>query len=593
MKQQLRTLKLAFLSMIALSCSKDDTIQQSEVVNISVQDLVVTIDENPKTGQVLGTIKATTTSGKLSYKLAKESKEGAFEVNETSGEVTVKKATLFDFETNKQLTATVTVTNGDQSKDSNVEITLKDVETEVTGKTIITATDLEVTIAENPDNGFLIGKISASTEKSSLSFALESASVANAITVSAETGEVVVADVTAFDYETNTNITAVVIVTAEDQSTVKVAINITITDVQEGFPFDENSNGLIDIYTIEQLAAIRLDADGNGVADNTSSATDYATAFPNATSGTYTGYELMNNLDFSDTSTDFDNEDLKTFYKNNGWTPIPSYNAKFEGNNYSIKNLKISKSTSGNVGFFAVLDEKAYVNKVGFDNINVEGRNNVGGIAGQLKGQIQRCYVKGSIYATGGLSSDNAYKFNTRVGGMVGIMSSGSSSSTITSINFSYVDANVSAPEGYQVGGLIGATSVCSNGSICTMSVGDCYVKGSVSGKNITGGFIGEMLSNISVGRCYSIASVTGSGGFFFGSSGGTTANENYYDKTLNGGNTDTRPGATGKTSTEMKTPTTLDTGIYINWGRSTWDFGTANQYPAIIDVAGGVAGQR
>lgn len=91
----------------------------------------------------------------------------------------------------------------------------------------VTAQDFEVTIDENPEADFEIGTIDASTDKGTLSYEIESQSVAGAIAVDAASGTITVADPTKFDFETNPEITAVVNASSKGTTTpVNVTINL-------------------------------------------------------------------------------------------------------------------------------------------------------------------------------------------------------------------------------------------------------------------------------------------------------------------------------------------------------------------------------
>ena len=78
-----------------------------------------------------------------------------------------------------------------------------------TEPTTITANAFTVSIDENPNNGDIIGTVSAAAnDGSTLTFSLNTQSVAGALALDASTGELTVADASVFDYETNTAITA-------------------------------------------------------------------------------------------------------------------------------------------------------------------------------------------------------------------------------------------------------------------------------------------------------------------------------------------------------------------------------------------------
>ena len=101
------------------------TINLNDVDEITVQALTVEMDENPTSGQVLGTLQATS-SEILSYTITYQNPAGAFDINSSTGELTVDDASLFDFETNPNMLATISVDNGVYSVSANAYIDLND-----------------------------------------------------------------------------------------------------------------------------------------------------------------------------------------------------------------------------------------------------------------------------------------------------------------------------------------------------------------------------------------------------------------------------------------------------------------------------------
>lgn len=102
--KHLALLTLFGLLTVMLSSCGDD-----EVITINADSLIVTIDENPSTGQLLGTVPGQTSQGSLSYTITSQSPSGAFLLDNATGEVTVADASLFNFEDRNSLSATVLV----------------------------------------------------------------------------------------------------------------------------------------------------------------------------------------------------------------------------------------------------------------------------------------------------------------------------------------------------------------------------------------------------------------------------------------------------------------------------------------------------
>jgi len=115
MKKMKNTLKLsnlfAFIVLLtAFSCNSDD--EGNSIINaIQLQDLTVTIDENPTNGQVVGMVTTTQTvgGGTLVFSITSQTPTGALSIDASTGELSVVDAMLFDFETNPVITATVSV----------------------------------------------------------------------------------------------------------------------------------------------------------------------------------------------------------------------------------------------------------------------------------------------------------------------------------------------------------------------------------------------------------------------------------------------------------------------------------------------------
>lgn len=97
---------------------------------------------------------------------------------------------------------------------------------------VITASDFSVTIPENPTQGQVLGVLDATASEGQLSFSITTQSVQDAIAVNAD-GELSVADPQAFDFETNTEITAIINASVANASR-DINITITIDNVAEG-----------------------------------------------------------------------------------------------------------------------------------------------------------------------------------------------------------------------------------------------------------------------------------------------------------------------------------------------------------------------
>ena len=97
-----------------------------EEITVSTSDINLTMDESPSNNQLITTIEGVTNAGKITFDLLSETPLGAFSVDQDTGNLTVANSYFFDYENYQNLTATVTVNNGDVTKQSLINITLND-----------------------------------------------------------------------------------------------------------------------------------------------------------------------------------------------------------------------------------------------------------------------------------------------------------------------------------------------------------------------------------------------------------------------------------------------------------------------------------
>jgi len=226
-KNKLSYLFLLTVLLLTLGCSNDDDTS----IEVNLQNLEVTIDENPANGEIIGTIQ--TDGGEaLNLSIASQTPSGALTIDSDSGELTVADALLFDFESNPTITATVTAENAENTV--TVTINLNNVNE-------VSAQGFETTIDENPTEGQVLGTIQASGGASG--FSITGQSPSGALEIDSSSGELIVVDATLFDYETNPTITATVsIVDADSPVTVTVNLNNVIEITVQDLTVDIDEN---------------------------------------------------------------------------------------------------------------------------------------------------------------------------------------------------------------------------------------------------------------------------------------------------------------------------------------------------------------
>ncbi len=240
-----------------------------------------------------------------------------------------------------------------------------------------------------------------------------------------------------------------------------------------------------------------------------------------------------------------------------GWTPIGNsnitFNGSYDGQNYIIDNLYISRSGTNYQGLFGLTGSGATIQNLGLKNENLTGNYYTGGLVGWNGGTISKCYVSADIYAA------------TYGGGLAG--------HNVGNIQTSYSTGSLRG--GNRLGGLVGVQS----GGVISNSYTSTAVTSAVS-QDLYGGLVGDNSGKIT--NCYACGAMNvnpNQYGGLVGNNAGTVTNS-FWDTETTG--LSTSAGGTGKTTAEMKTQTT-----YTGWDFSTiWQIvgGDGANYPDLID---------
>ena len=123
LKKPWKVFILGLLSLVACSSDDDDTIVPiKENLTINVE-----VFEYPSETSLIATIESGLT-GSLTFALARISVEGALALDSDSGILTVLDPTAFDFENASSITGNITVTNGSETEEWSLNVTLKDID---------------------------------------------------------------------------------------------------------------------------------------------------------------------------------------------------------------------------------------------------------------------------------------------------------------------------------------------------------------------------------------------------------------------------------------------------------------------------------
>ena len=410
---------------------------------------------------------------------------------------------------------------------------------------------------------------------------------------------------------------------------------------------DTNGNGLIEIATAQQLDQIQHNLQGSSFKISDTDAGDSAGCGGQDGITACNGYELTNDISL-------------TTYAN--WQPIGRcttsasdctpvnrlFNAIFDGNNHTINDLTITNppgSYAHAAGLFGAISSDSILRNIHIRSANlIGGEDKVGLLVGYAAGaMIINSSAEGAVTASGndvgGLVGDGRFATitssyaaggnvsgNLNVGGLVGdgrfatITSSyaagGNVSGTANSvgglvgdgdsanITSSYaaggaVSGGVDVSGGFDVGGLVG------RGASATIT-SSYAAGGAVNGTNdYVGGLVGFGDSATITSSYAAGGAVIGTGdsvGGLVGNGSDATITFSYWDSDKS--KQESSQGGIGKTTEELKTPTSDDLGIYSTWSSGssgtcadgttlTWNFGTASEYPALNCTPNGFLPQR
>ena len=258
---------------------------------------------------------------------------------------------------------------------------------------------------------------------------------------------------------------------------------------------DDDDDRLVEVNSLAQLNAIRLDLNGDGVVAAADKA-NYAAAFPGLTDGMgcpdgddantdpdpCVGYELRSDLTF-DTNGDgsVTATDSGGLYWNGGqgWTAVGSattpFTGTFQGNGNTLSHLFINHTSATQAGLFGQVGSGGVIDGVKLREANIATSSGtaVGALAGVNGGTIKGSSAVGSIAA-------NKTEGTVYAGGLVG-----SSAGRIVS---SYAQAEITGSASV-VGGLAGH-----NGSIGSIVASYSAIVSSVTSR--TGAYLGGLVGH-------------------------------------------------------------------------------------------------
>ena len=426
--------------------------------------------------------------------------------------------------------------------------------------------------------------------------------------------------------------------------------------VTMGNNYDSDGDGLIEIDSLAQLDAVHHDLNGNGIPDRSDDSAAYTAVFPSPLDRMgcgfegCSGYELEADLDF-DTNGSGDADAGDTYWNDGeGWVPlglpefeffttlIGAFRATFEGNGHSISNLFVDRGDYS--GLFAGVERAGAVRNLRLIDVDVTGKESVGGLIGDNRGIVSDIRTSGRVSGelhVGGLiganlravlrSSSSAavtgmepptvfapgvrvvvtFGLRPGTGGLVGYNTGFIVSSHATGPVVG--DSNVGGLAGYNQSKLISGSYAtgkvtgesCAGGLVGVngepfddpATIAASYATGSVTGSSCGGGLAGYNYGEITAS--YATGRVTGGAGLVGDSIPATeipgTVTASYWDSRTSGHTSGTY--GSPRTTSQLQSPTSYS-GIYGSWNvdvdteegsDNPWAFGTSSQYPALKAV--------
>jgi VCBS repeat-containing protein len=208
-------------------------LNESPVIN----DQDFEVESGAPTGHIIGEVEASDPDAgqSLTYSIISGNTSSAFQINPSSGVLSVANSSAVNYLTNPQFNLVVRVTdNGNPSLNSSANV-LVFVSAQVNNPPVIAAQTFQ--IAENSANGTLVGQVVASDpdQGQTLSYSITGGNSNGAFALNAATGQITVANQNVIDYETTPQflITIQVQDNGEVNLTANAVMTINLTNVNE------------------------------------------------------------------------------------------------------------------------------------------------------------------------------------------------------------------------------------------------------------------------------------------------------------------------------------------------------------------------
>lgn len=281
---------------------------------------------------------------------------------------------------------------------------------------------------------------------------------------------------------------------------------------------------------------------------------------------------------------------VSPYNTNLGWEPIGNnsdpFSGKYDGQNYSIDSLFISRGNTNLIGLFGETTFSSEIMNLSLNGVNVTGNESTGGLVGLNRSTIKNCTVTGSVTGndlyTGGITGENesfilksfadvSVTGTSYVGGITGIIPTDNGD-----IERSYSEGEIVGE--YWLGGIAGGNygEIIDSFTLANIT-GEAYVAG------ISGGNFYKIIRSFAAGSITSF-NVEPSGIADY-DDGDATVTDSFWDINTTGVLSKSR-GGTPLTTEEMK-----DSTNFTNFDFSSiWDIDDGYPFLRGVGEAGSVA---
>ena len=237
---------------LVVEVEDNQTLTDQATITITVTDVEpmisnqnLAVDENASNGESVGTAALDPgDQNSVTYEITDGNFEGAFAINNSTGEITVDNTGVIDFEqqTSFDLTVEVTDDGGITVDTAIVTVDINDVSPSISNQTF--------SVAENASNGTTIDTVSLDFgDENSINFSIDGGNIGNAFSIDSFSGEITINDTSAIDFEASPTFALTVSVIDDTGNSSSATVTINVSDVEpaildQSFSVAENaSNG--------------------------------------------------------------------------------------------------------------------------------------------------------------------------------------------------------------------------------------------------------------------------------------------------------------------------------------------------------------